>query len=88
MTNTRTPAARPFLAIERMHLAARPELAADATYVALMIAQTDAATAYDAATDGALHHAYDRDTADRMYYAVKREYDRASSEFINYKRGM
>lgn len=79
---------RPLLAIERSHLALYPSRATDTTYVALMVAQSDAASAYDAATDGSLHHAYQADTAERMYYAAKRAYDVASAAFITYTKGL
>lgn len=59
---------------------------ADETERALWIRRHNAASAYDAATDGALHHAYSRDEADRRHYAVVREYDAASSALIAYRR--
>lgn len=79
---------RPLLAIERSHLALHPSRATDPTYVALMVAQSDAASAYDSASDGALHHAYSADTAERMYHAAKRTYDVASAAFITYAKGL
>lgn len=80
-----TSTTRSLLAIERAHLAYAGR-ADDAAYIALLVAQTDAASAYEAATDGAFHHAYDADTADRMYYAARRAYDQASAALIGYGR--
>lgn len=58
----------------------------DVTESDLWVRQYHAANAYDAATDGAFHHAYPRDEADRRYRAVVREYDAASHALISYRR--
>lgn len=57
----------------------------DETERALWIRHYHAAGDYEAAQDGALHHAYGAD-ADRRYRLVVREYDAASAALITYRR--
>ena len=87
MNHSPAPITRPLLTVERAALAHSGK-AHDATYVRLLMALTDAGSAYEAADDGALHHAYPADVADAKYYAVKRDYDRAGTALSDYARSV
>ena len=78
---------RKLLAIEASHLSARRASGrtVDDTYVHLLMALSDAASDYDAASDGAFHHSDSR-TADARYYEAKRAYDKAGRAFADYAR--
>lgn len=52
----------------------------------LFIARQIAADEYDAAIDGALHHAYPAWVADEKYRQAMREYDRASRALVEYRQ--
>lgn len=58
----------------------------DARERELTIAVLRAGDELDAATDGALHHAYPADVADAKYYAAKHAYDRAAKALANHRR--
>lgn len=63
-------------------------LASDPTYARLHAEYVRLTSEADAASDGALHHAYPADIADRMAYAIERKYDNARAAFLTYQAGV
>ena len=63
-------------------------LASDPTYARLHADYMQAAGEADAASDGALHHAYPGDVADRMAAAIEHRYVAARNAFLAYQKGM
>lgn len=63
-------------------------IANDATYARLAAEYDRLGSEVDAATDGALHHAYPADVADRMVWAINRQYASAANAFHSYREGM
>lgn len=60
-------------------------LATDTIYARLYREHVDAASAADAASDGAIHHAHDIDVANRIDAAITRDYWATRAAFLSYQ---